>query len=59
MSEMSPKGAVTTAIAALLVAAKLVGLPQATVPIGDCFDEAEKIVAEAEKRYGTIPNDPD
>jgi hypothetical protein len=59
MSEMSPKGAVTTVIATIMMAARMLAAPETVVPVDICFDEAEAIVAEAEKRYGTIPNDPD
>lgn len=57
MSEMSPKGAVATVIATILVAARSLAEPGTTVPLYKCFADAEAIIAEAEARYGTIPTD--
>lgn len=57
-SEMSAKGGVTTVIATILLAARMLATPSSNIPVGTCFDEAERIIAEAEKRYGPIPTDP-
>jgi FlaG/FlaF family flagellin (archaellin) len=54
-NEMNTKGAITTVIATILTAVHLAG--SVTVSIGERFDDAEKIIAEAEKRYGKIVED--
>jgi hypothetical protein len=54
-NEMNMKGAITTVIATILTAVHITG--SINVSIGQRFDDAERIVAEAEKRYGKIPKD--
>lgn len=54
-NEMTPRGAATMIVATILIAASMFG--PSTVKITERFDDAEKIIDEAEARYGKFPQD--